>query len=125
MPTEVDSSNWEVEVATVDMPVMVEFIGPDCSYCDSLAETVKELISEYHGRIRFVTVNVMEAGDIAALYGVMSIPMVKFFCSGREVSSILGNVPKKTLRGEIEKMLSIYTSCLAMSTDLRKDPMYS
>ncbi|MFQ5888115.1 MAG: thioredoxin family protein [Candidatus Hydrothermarchaeales archaeon] len=119
----VDSKSWDEVVLNSDIPVVVDFWAPNCPYCERLRPIFEELSSEYKGRMRFVKLNAEKASDIATIYGVMSIPMLKFFCGGREVYGVLGYMKKEELKKELDKVLSIYTSCLAQSTEIQMDPM--
>ena len=40
-------------------------------------------------------VNVQAEADIASRYGIRGIPVIKFFCEGKEVGEIVGFVPEK------------------------------
>ncbi len=43
--------------------------------------------------IIFVKVNVDEQQDLVSRYGIRGIPVIKFFCEGKEVGEIVGYVP--------------------------------
>jgi thioredoxin 1 len=119
-----DSKNWDEVVLKSHIPVLVDFWTGKCPYCERLKPIFQELSKEYLGRVRFVKLNADEVGDIAACYGVMSVPMLKFFCGGREVYSFIGFVLKDELRKELNRMLERYGSCIRESTPIQKDPMF-
>ena len=52
-------------------------------------------------------VNVQAEADIASRYGIRGIPVIKFFCEGKEVGEIVGFVPenctKEPSRRDIQK----------------------
>lgn len=62
---------------------------------------------EYQGKLKVVGANIEGAGDTAANLGIMSIPALVFFKDGKEVSRIVGAVPKQRIVDEIKKKLGI------------------
>jgi thioredoxin 1 len=62
---------------------------------------------------------VEEQQGLAARYGIRGIPVIKFFCEGREVGEIVGYVPQNELEKMISEISSEVPSCLA-NTSLRK-----
>lgn len=126
-PTWIDatSDSWNNVVFNSDVPVVVDFWAPWCPYCKKLMPIFDELSAEYKGKMRFVKLNVEEEMSTAARYGVMSIPVLKFFCSGREVYELLGYMPKDALKEEFEKVLSTYKTCIKQSSTLQGDPMFA
>ena len=69
--------------------------------------------------IKFVKVNVQEEGDLASRYGVRGIPIIKFFCEGKEVGEVVGYVPQDVLKKQLEKIAKNTASCLT-NTSIRK-----
>ncbi len=51
---------------------------------------VFEAIAKEYPDIKFVKVNVDQDPEIASNYGVLGIPIIKFFCEGKEVGEIVG-----------------------------------
>ncbi len=121
---EADSKDWDEIVLNSDIPVVVNFWAENCPYCEILMPIFERLSKDYDGKMRFVKLNAEKAGDIATIYGVMSIPMLKFFCSGREVYGFLGHITEEELRLELDRIYSRHTSCLAKSSQLQRDTMY-
>jgi thioredoxin 1 len=66
---------------------------------------------DYQG-IKFVKVNVQEEGDLASRHGVQGIPVIKFFCEGREVGEVVGYVPQNVLKEKLEEIAKNAPSCL-------------
>lgn len=79
----------------------------------------ESVAEENASEMQFVKVNVDEEGDIASKYGVQGIPVVKFFCEGKEVGEIVGYVPKDILKYEIDRIAKSAPACLA-NTSTRK-----
>ena len=54
--------------------------------------------------IKFVKVNVGEELELATRYGIQGIPVIKFYCEGKEVGEIVGYLPQDALKKEIENI---------------------
>ncbi len=119
------SDNWDEVVLGSDSLVVVDFWAPWCPYCRQLLPIFEELSEEYQDRARFVKLNAEDAPEIAAKYGVTSIPVLKFFCAGREVYELLGYMPKDELKEELDKVLRVNKTCLNQSSPLDRDPMFA
>lgn len=99
----IDESNFDKEVLKSDMLVMVDFWAVWCGPCKVLGPIVTELAIEYEGKLKVGKVNVDENNALAAKYGVMSIPTLKFFKDGKLVGEMIGAAPKATVEAEIKK----------------------
>jgi len=74
--------------------VATDFWAEWCPYCVQL-KPIFESTATYCQDIKFVKVNVQAEADIASRYGIRGIPVIKFFCEGKEVGEIVGFVPEK------------------------------
>lgn len=98
-------SGWEGNVIANKRPVLVEFWAPWCGPCRIIAPAIDELAKEYAGKISCYKVNTDESPNIAAKYGIRSIPTVLFFKNGEKKESVIGAVPKSTLSATIDKYI--------------------
>lgn len=85
---------------------VVDFYAEWCGPCKMLAPIIEDLAENYDGKATIVKLNVDEAQDIAAQYGVMSIPTVIIFKDGEEKQRLIGFHPiddfKKAIDNYIE-----------------------
>jgi len=99
-------ANWDQEVLGSDAPVLVDFWAAWCGPCLRMAPIVDEIAQEYAGRLKVGKLNVDENPDLAAHYGIMSIPTLVIFKAGEPVEFIVGLQPRSSLVRRIEAVLS-------------------
>ncbi len=82
--------NFEKEVLKSEKPVLVDFWAPWCGPCQMVSPLIEELAKEVEGKVKVGKLNVDENPQVAAKYGIMSIPTVIFFKEGKEVVRQIG-----------------------------------
>jgi thioredoxin 1 len=99
--------------------VAADFWAPWCPYCMRLKPIFESLASNYPD-ITFVEINVDEQQELGSRYGIRGIPVMKFFCEGREVGEIVGYVSQNELEKRINAISSEAPTCLA-NTSLKEN----
>jgi thioredoxin 1 len=84
----VNSSEFR-EMVENKQDFIVDFYADWCGPCKMMAPIFEDFADKYNDKV-FCKVNVDEAGDIAAAYGVMSIPMFMIFKEGQPIKKQLG-----------------------------------
>jgi len=97
--------SFEEEVINSELPVLVDCWAPWCQPCLIVAPIVKEIAEEYQEKVKFYKLNVDEAQEIAARYGIMSIPTLLIFKGGEVVDQIIGAVPRKLITERLDNVL--------------------
>ncbi len=86
--------NFEQEVINSDKPVLVDFWAPWCGPCKMVGPIIEEIANEVTDK-KIGKVNVDEQGDLAAEYGVMSIPTLAVFVNGKIEKQAVGAKDKE------------------------------
>lgn len=99
--------NFEAEVieASFSVPVVVDFWAPWCQPCQTLKPILEQLAVEYGGRFRLVKIDSDANPELAAEFGVRSIPAVKAVAGGQIVNEFTGAQPESAVRAFIESLL--------------------
>jgi len=102
---ELNADSFEREVIDCELPVLVDCWAPWCQPCLIVSPIVEEAAEEYQGKVKFCKLNVDEAREIAASYGIMSIPTLLIFKEGEVVDQIIGAVPKEMISEKLDNLL--------------------
>jgi thioredoxin 1 len=97
MEIELTSGNFESEVLKSDRPVLVDFWAPWCGPCRMLAPVLAQIAEEKAGVLKVGKVNVDESPELAAKYGIASIPAVFLFRNGEVAAQSVGFMQKPEL----------------------------
>lgn len=105
---EIIFSEFNSDVLTSDIPVIVDFFAPWCNPCKLLAPTLEALEAQYEGQIKVVKVDIdaEENYELVSGLGIRSVPTLKFFKGGLSHETIVGMAPKSKLQEAIEDIIN-------------------
>ncbi|MBX9872251.1 MAG: thioredoxin [Burkholderiaceae bacterium] len=105
--TDITTENFETEVihASMSVPVLVDFWAPWCGPCKSLTPVLEKLETAYEGRFVLAKINSDEQQELAAAFGIRSIPTCVLMMGGKPVDGFMGALPEGKLREFLDKHL--------------------
>ena len=89
--TEITKENFKSFVLDSNKPVLIDFWAPWCGPCRMVSPIVDELAEDLDGKANIGKINVDEQPDLAAQYGIMSIPTLLVFKGGELVRENRGS----------------------------------
>jgi thioredoxin 1 len=95
--------NFEEEVLSNDLPVLVDFWAAWCGPCKMVAPIIEEIARDYDGKIKVAKLNVDEYSNVASKYNIMSIPTIFLFKNGEPVEKLIGARSKDEFKEMIER----------------------
>jgi thioredoxin 1 len=106
MAFEITTSNFQAEVLDSKKVTLVDFWAEWCGPCRMIGPVVEELSTEYGDKALISKCNVDDQGEVAAQFGIRSIPTILFFKDGELVDRVVGAVPKSTLKQKLDALLN-------------------
>lgn len=91
--------------ASMTTPVLVDFWAPWCSPCKMLAPVLEKLDAEYAGRFVLAKINIDESPQLAAMFGVRSVPTCILVKQGQAVDGFTGAQPEGQVRALLDRHL--------------------
>lgn len=87
------------------VPAIIDFYADWCAPCKMVAPILEELSAEYEGKLKIYKVNTEVEQELAAVFGIRSIPSLLFIPVDAQPMMQAGALPKNAFKEVIEKEL--------------------
>lgn len=88
-----------------DKPCIIDFYADWCGPCKAIAPVLEELAKEYDGQIYIYKVDTEQEQELAAAFGIRSIPSLLFCPMNEQPQMAQGALPKETFKKAIDEVL--------------------
>lgn len=88
-----------------DLPCIIDFYADWCQPCKIVAPVLEELSEEYKGKINIYKVNTEQEQELAAAFGIRSIPSLLFCPKEGQPQMAMGALPKESFKQAINDVL--------------------
>ncbi len=102
---EFTDQNFETDVISSDVPVLIDFWAAWCGPCKAIAPVIEEIAGDYIGKVKVGKVDVDSNQNTAMNYGVRSIPTLLIIKDGKVVNQIVGAVPKANITDMLDQVI--------------------
>jgi thioredoxin len=96
------NKDWKFEG---ELPAIVDFYADWCGPCRVVAPVLEELSKEYAGKINIYKVDTDKEQELAAMFGIRSIPSILFVPKEGQPQMAMGALPKDALKDAISSVL--------------------
>ena len=89
------------------LPCIIDFYADWCGPCKMVEPILQELAQEYQGKLNIYRVDTQAQQELAAAFGIQSIPSMLFVPLNDKPQMAIGALPKKTLKKAIKEVLKV------------------
>ena len=98
----IDADNWQSEVIDSAIPVLVDFWAEWCGPCLAIAPVLDQVSGVMEGKVKIVKVDVDKLPQIAAQFGIRSIPTLLVMKDGQVQEQMVGAMNKADLETKLQ-----------------------
>ncbi len=99
-----ENKQWKFEG---ELPCIIDFYADWCGPCKMVEPVLEELAEEYEGRINIYRIDTASEQELAAAFGIRSIPSILFVPKDGKPQMAVGALPKDAIEDTIKSVLHI------------------
>jgi len=115
----IESFDQDVIERSRELPVVVDFWAAWCGPCRALGPAIESEVGKREDRLELVKVDVDAEQQLAARYGIQSIPTVVVFRDGKPVTGFVGAHAAATIGGFLDDAIEQHGEAARISEFLR------
>ncbi len=98
------NKNWKFEG---NLPCVIDFYADWCAPCKIVTPILEELVEEYKGKLNIYKVNTGDQQELAAAFGIRSIPSLLFCPKQGQPQMAIGALPKQSYKKAFKDVLGV------------------
>lgn len=99
-----ESKEWKYKG---DIPCIIDFYADWCGPCKMVAPIMEELSKEYEGKLHIYKIDTEAEQELAAVFGIQSIPSILFVPVDGQPQMSAGALPKNAFEKAIKDIFKI------------------
>ena len=99
-----ENQDWKFEG---DKPAIIDFYADWCQPCKIVAPILEEISQEYDGKVDVYKIDTEDQQELAAMFGIRSIPSILFIPKDEQPQMAQGALPKDTIEKAIGDVLKV------------------
>ena len=99
-----NNKDWKFEG---DKPAIIDFYADWCGPCKMVAPVLEELSKEYNGKLQIYKVDTEAEQELAAVFGIRSIPSLLFIPMNAQPQMAQGALPKDSFKQAFKEVLGV------------------